>query len=58
MIKGSAEYLLKNDIHPAELKDRVCSPGGSTIEGIRALEEKGFRGAIIEAVIETFNKKF
>lgn len=58
MMKGSAELLLQEGIHPAVLKDRVCSPGGSTIQGVRTLEERGFRGAVMDAVIATFEKKF
>ena len=58
MMKGSAELLMKEGIHPAVLKDRVCSPGGSTIQGVRTLEERGFRGAVMDAVIATFEKKF
>ncbi len=58
MLKGSAELLLREGIHPAALKDRVCSPGGSTIQGVRTLEERGFRGAVMDAVIATFEKKF
>lgn len=58
MMKGSAELLLREGMHPAALKDRVCSPGGSTIQGVRRLEESGFRAAVMDAVIATFEKKF
>jgi pyrroline-5-carboxylate reductase len=58
MMKGSAELLLAENMHPAVLKDRVCSPGGSTIQGVRRLEESGFRAAVMDAVIATFEKKF
>lgn len=49
-VKGSAEMVLKTKKHPGELKDQVTSPGGTTIEGVRALEEKGFRKAIMEGI--------
>ena len=57
MLEGTAKYLLKANIHPGELKDSVCSPAGSTIQGVRVLEEKGFRAAVIDALI-TVNKVF
>ena len=55
---GSAKLLLDAPADPAELKDLVCSPGGSTIQGVRALENGGFRAAVMEAVIATFEKRF
>lgn len=47
---GTAQLLKESGMHPAELKDRVTSPGGTTIAGIAELEKAGFRSAIIEAV--------
>ena len=58
MLRGTAELLLSSGEHPAVLKDRVCSPGGSTIQGVRALEAGGFRAAVINAVIAANEKKF
>ncbi len=49
-VLGTAELLRTTGIHPAELKDRVSSPGGTTIAGIACLEELGLRSALIEAV--------
>ncbi|MEL6471168.1 MAG: pyrroline-5-carboxylate reductase [Cyanobacteria bacterium J06623_4] len=49
-VLGTAELLQKTGMHPAELKDRVTSPGGTTIAGIACLEELGMRSAVIEAV--------
>lgn len=56
MLLGSAQYILDTGIHPGELKDAVCSPGGTTIQGVRALEESAFRGSVTDAVIAAYEK--
>ena len=56
MTVGSAQLILESGQHPGALKDAVCSPGGTTIQGVRALEAGGFRGAVREAVIAAFEK--
>ena len=55
-VLGSAKMVLETGKHPGELKDMVCSPGGTTIEGLAALEECGFRGAIIKACDANYEK--
>ena len=53
---GSAEMMLQSGRHPGELKDAVCSPGGSTIEGVKALEEGAFRADVINAVVKAYER--
>jgi len=50
MVLGTGKLVRDSNMHPAELKDMVCSPGGTTIEGVSLLEEKGFRSATINAI--------
>lgn len=51
-VMGSARMVLETGRHPAELKDMVCSPAGTTIEAVAALERKGFRDCVITAMKE------
>lgn len=55
-LMGSSKLMIETGAHPAILKDAVCSPGGSTIAGVHALEEKAFRGTVIDAVCAAFDK--
>lgn len=55
-VLGSAALARESGLHPGELKDAVCSPGGTTIEGVRTLEERAFRAAVTDAVIAAYEK--
>ena len=50
MLKGAAALILESGEHPAKLKDAVCSPGGATIEGVKALEEQDFHRTVLSAI--------
>ncbi len=52
-VLGSAKLLMDSNKHPGELKDMVCTPGGTTIQGIHSLELNGFRGLIMDAIRAT-----
>lgn len=56
MLSGAAEMVLLSGKHPALLKDEVCSPGGSTIAGVRTLEEGAFRASAQNAVIAAYKR--
>ena len=55
-IIGSIKLMQDSKDHPGLLKDKVTSPKGTTIEGVKALEENNFRASLIKAVEASFNK--
>ena len=56
MAEGTAKLMQETGQHPGAMKDAVCSPGGCTIAGIRALEQHAFRSAAMDAVIATVER--
>ena len=55
-VMGSAKMVLETGKHPGELKDMVCSPGGTTIQAVRVLEEKGMRASVMDAMKACLDK--
>ncbi len=55
-VLGSAKMILESGTHPWQLVDEVCSPGGTTIEGVASLQNDGFESAVIKAVEASYNK--
>lgn len=56
MLRGAATLLQESGKHPGELKDAVCSPGGTTIAGVHALEDGAFRASVINAVTAAYER--
>lgn len=56
MLLGTAALAMESGDHPGVMKDAICSPGGTTIAGVRALEARGFRSAAMEAVIAAYER--
>lgn len=55
-LEGAARKMLESAEHPGALKDAVCSPGGTTIAGVHALEKNGFRNAAMDAVVSAYKR--
>ncbi len=55
-VLGSTKLVKDTGRHPAELKDMVTSPGGTTIEALLTFEKEGFRSAVLQAVIAAYNR--
>lgn len=56
MVVGTGKLQREDKVHPGEMKDAVCSPGGTTIVGVAALERNGFRSAVIDAIDAVMKK--
>jgi len=55
-VRGSADMVMQSGAHPAQLRDQVCSPGGSTIAGVLQMERAGFRAAVAGGVIAAYRR--
>ena len=55
-MEGSAKMVLEGEEHPIQLANNVCSPGGTTIEGVYRLNRAGFKGTVMDAVIGSIEK--
>jgi len=55
-VLGTAKAMKMNDMHPAEMRDAVCTPGGTTIEGVLELEGSSFVGTVMSAVDKSTKK--
>lgn len=55
-VMGSAKLILEKNMQPSALKDMVCSPGGTTIEGLYKLEQGGFRASVMDAIVSSTEK--
>lgn len=55
-LSGASKTVLESGEHPEKLKDMVCSPAGSTIEGVKALEKGAFRSDVINAVVDSYKR--
>ena len=55
-VLGAAKMVIESGKHPGELKDMVCSPGGTTIEAVKVLENEGMRSSVINAVCACIEK--
>ena len=53
---GTSKMLLETGMHPGQMKDSICSPGGSTIAGVAALEGGAFRATAMDAVLAAFDR--
>ncbi len=56
VVLGSAKMAAESDKHPAQLRDMVCSPAGTTIEAVASLQQDGFSHAVMNAVKKCANK--
>ena len=55
-MEGAAKMVLESGEHPMQLANNVCSPGGTTIEGVYRLSRAGFKGTVMDAVIGSIEK--